>query len=68
VNPFACHESSGSLQPSLPVGQPASPADRWGQLPEEARGQVLVLLARLIARGIVAGSAGGDPRAEVGCD
>ena len=59
---------AAACQLSLPVGQAARPADRWGQLPEEARVQVLVLLARLIARGIVAGPAGEVPGPEVGCD
>jgi hypothetical protein len=31
----------------------AARSDRWWSLPEEARHEVLVLLARLIARGIV---------------
>jgi len=31
----------------------AAPGDRWWSLPEEARCEVLILLARLIARGIV---------------
>jgi hypothetical protein len=32
----------------------STPAQRWLQLPEPARQRVLVLLARLIARGVVA--------------
>jgi hypothetical protein len=32
----------------------AGPAGRWDGLPAQARGEVLMLLARLIARGVVA--------------
>jgi hypothetical protein len=32
---------------------PPSTADRWSRLPETARVQVLALLARLIARGVL---------------
>ena len=59
---------AAACQLSLPVDQAARPADRWGQLPEEARVQVLVLLARLIARGILAGSAEEISCAEAGRD
>jgi hypothetical protein len=39
-----------------------APADRWNALPEERRAEVLALLARLIARGVIcpAGEAGGE--------
>jgi hypothetical protein len=29
------------------------PADRWNALPEDRRAEVLALLARLIARGVI---------------
>jgi len=32
---------------------PTSPSERWSALPEQRRAEVLVLLARLIARGVV---------------
>lgn len=59
---------AAGCQLSLPDGQAGRPADRWEQLPEETRVQVLVLLARLIARGIMADAAGEISRAGVGCD
>jgi hypothetical protein len=37
----------------LPIGQAAAPADRWNALPEDKRAEVLALLARLIARGVI---------------
>jgi hypothetical protein len=43
---------AAACQLVLPVEQ-VSPADRWGQLPEQTRAEVLVLLARLIARGVL---------------
>jgi hypothetical protein len=58
---------AAACQLSLPVDQTGRPADRWGQLPEEARAQVLVLLARLIARGVlVADEVAADEVAERG--
>jgi hypothetical protein len=36
----------------------ALPADQWDTLPEERRAEVLALLGRLIARGILVGQAG----------
>jgi hypothetical protein len=51
---------AAACQLSLPVDQTSRPADRWGQLPEEARAQVLVLLARLIARGVVIDDVSGE--------
>jgi hypothetical protein len=59
---------AAACQLSLPAGQAGSPADRWGQLPEQTRVQVLVLLARLIARGILADAAEEISRPEAGCD
>ena len=44
---------AAACQLSLPIDQTSRPADRWAQLPEQARAQVLVLLARLIARGVL---------------
>jgi hypothetical protein len=34
---------------------PAGPAGGWDGLPEQCRAQVLALLARMIARGVLAG-------------
>ena len=36
---------------------------RWDGLPEQARAEVLVLLARIIARGVLAGDGGALPPA-----
>ena len=38
---------------ALPIEGTGACADRWAGLPEQARAQVLVLLARLIARGVL---------------
>jgi hypothetical protein len=38
---------------ALPLEGTGTCADRWAGLPEQARAQVLVLLARLIARGVL---------------
>jgi hypothetical protein len=38
---------------ALPIEGIGACADRWAGLPEQARAQVLVLLARLIARGVL---------------
>jgi hypothetical protein len=37
----------------LPDLDPARPAERWWSLPEATRSEVLTLLARLIARGVL---------------
>jgi hypothetical protein len=42
-------------QLALPMGDEFLPADRWGALPEARRAEVLALLGRLIARGVLAG-------------
>jgi len=42
-------------QLALFAGQPRPGAGHWDGLPEQARAEVLVLLARIIARGVVAG-------------
>jgi hypothetical protein len=44
----------------LPLGDLAMPADRWSTLPEERRAEVLALLGRLIARGVLAGQVTGQ--------
>jgi hypothetical protein len=51
---------AAACQLALPVEQLASPADRWGQLPDQTRAEVLVLLARLIARGVLVEDAATD--------
>ncbi len=44
---------SGPAQLALPVlGESSEPC--WGRLPAESRAMVLTLLARLIARGVIA--------------
>jgi hypothetical protein len=40
-------------QLALPIEETASGAEGWAGLPEQARAAVLVLLARLIARGVL---------------
>jgi hypothetical protein len=46
-------------QLAFPIGDQALPADRWDTLPEERRAEVLALLGRLIARGVLAGQVPG---------
>jgi hypothetical protein len=41
------------VQLTLPDLGPARPAERWWSLPEATRSEVLALLARLIARGVL---------------
>jgi hypothetical protein len=41
------------VQLTLPDLGPARPAERWWSLPESTRSEVLTLLARLIARGVL---------------
>jgi hypothetical protein len=53
------------VQLTLPDLEPACPADRWWSLPESTRSEVVTLLARLIARGLLidcdaAGDESGD--------
>jgi hypothetical protein len=47
-------------QLALFAGRPGPAAGHWDGLPEQARAEVLVLLARMIARGVVTG---GEPPA-----
>jgi hypothetical protein len=42
-----------TVQLVLPDLGPAGPAERWWSLPEATRSEVLTLLARLIARGVL---------------
>ena len=51
--------AADTVQLALPDVVP-DPVDRWSQLPETTRGQVLTLLSVLIARGVLV-----DERAEV---
>jgi hypothetical protein len=54
VNLFARLESSpDTVQLVLPDLTPAAPAQRWWLLPETTRREVVALLARLIARGVL---------------
>ena len=48
-------------QLALFAGQPGPAAGCWDGLPEQARAEVLALLARMIARGVLAGD--GQPAA-----
>lgn len=49
------------VQLALPLPDAAGPDQRWRELPEATRVQVLGLLARLIARSVLAGQgAGGE--------
>ena len=48
-------------QLALFAGKSGPAAGHWDGLPEQARAEVLVLLARMIARGVAAG--GGQPPA-----
>jgi hypothetical protein len=49
------------VQLPLPLPDAAGPDQRWQELPEATRVQVLGLLARLIARSVLAGQeAGGE--------
>jgi len=41
------------VQLPLPDLASARPAERWWLLPDSVRGEVLMLLARLIARGVL---------------
>jgi hypothetical protein len=43
-------------QLALFAGRPGPAAGHWDGLPEQARAEILVLLARMIARGVVAGN------------
>jgi hypothetical protein len=44
--------AADTVQLALPDVAP-DPVDRWSQLPETTRGQVLTLLSVLIARGVL---------------
>ena len=59
-------------QLALFADRPGPAAGHWDGLPEQARAEVLVLLARMIARGVVAGecqpSAGAGKEAGGGWD
>jgi hypothetical protein len=46
-------------QLAFPIGDQGLPADRWDTLPEARRAEVLALLGRLIARGVLAGQPAG---------
>ncbi|MBV9059659.1 MAG: hypothetical protein JO296_00160 [Pseudonocardiales bacterium] len=41
------------VQFTLPELEPARPVERWWSLPEATRREVLTLLSRLIARGVL---------------
>jgi len=54
-----------ACQLALFAGQPGPAAGYWDGLPEQARAEVLALLARMIARGVLAGD-GQPPAGEAG--
>ena len=54
-------------QLALFAGQAGPTAGRWHGLPEQARAEVLALLARIIARGVVAGDGQVPDAGEGGC-
>jgi hypothetical protein len=45
--------AADTVQLALPDLGPTRPAERWWSLLESTRGEVLTLLARLIARGVL---------------
>ncbi|MBF6558363.1 MAG: hypothetical protein IVW52_19885 [Acidimicrobiales bacterium] len=49
----ALRVSADTIQLVLPDLDPARPTERWWSLPECTRSEVLTLLARLIARGVL---------------
>ena len=49
----ALRVAAETVQLALPDLDPARPVDRWWSLPESTRSEVLTLLARLIARGVL---------------
>jgi hypothetical protein len=49
----ALRVAADPVQLALPDLDPAGPAERWWSLPEATRSEVLRLLARLIARGVL---------------
>jgi hypothetical protein len=51
-------------QLALFAGRPGPAAGHWDGLPEQARAEILVLLARMIARGVIA--AGEPPAGQAG--
>ena len=49
----ALRVAADTVQLPLPDLASARPAERWWLLPDSVRGEVLMLLARLIARGVL---------------
>ena len=49
----ALRVAADTIQLALPDLDPARPTERWWSLPECTRSEVLTLLARLIARGVL---------------
>jgi hypothetical protein len=49
----ALRVAAETVQLALPDLGPARPVERWWSLPESTRSEVLTLLARLIARGVL---------------
>jgi hypothetical protein len=45
--------AADSVQLALPDAALSDPVDQWWELPDATRAQVLALLARLIARGVL---------------
>jgi hypothetical protein len=53
-------------QLALFAGEPGPAAGHWDGLPEQARAEILILLARIIARGMLAGDGPGGAGAGEG--
>lgn len=61
----ALRVAADPVQLPLPDVASAAPAERWWLLPDAVRGEILTLLARLIARGVLisddeTGACGGE--------
>lgn len=55
----ALRVAADTVQLPLPDVASARPVERWWLLPDSVRGEVLTLLARLIARGVLIDSEAG---------
>jgi hypothetical protein len=60
----ALRVAADTVQLALPDLAPARAAERWWSLPESTRSEVLTLLARLIARGVLIDAGDSDERGE----
>jgi hypothetical protein len=60
----ALRVAADQIQLALPELESARPAERWWSLPETTRSEVLALLARLIARGVLIEPSGAGKRGD----